>query len=519
MVDENEEKSATGFTQIKPAAINLTTNSSSESSVKPNRHTKRYILIGTGFVALLVMASIVIFLLPNWIRTPVVEPSQVTSATETKQVTPASSHPRTKTAESPWERAQQSKLRKETQEILSQMLDAQKTLEGHGVSEWAADEYAQAMQFAQAGDVLYNERDFVQARVEYEQTLIILNELVDRVDEVFEEMMTTGEKALTDNDAAAAKEAFRIALAIDSIDRAANIGRERAETLDDVLALLITGDNLLEQGKLDEAKMIYQQALELDNHSNQAKQQIQLTEKRILDREFNNHMSSGFSALENNRLENARQAFNRALKLKPKSFEARSALDQVKHKITTNKINSLLAQGKKLEQEERWHDAVAKYNAALSLDNVLADAQQGKQRATVRAKIHDRLEQILSHPERIFDHDVYDETVNFHQKLRALSNPGPVLKKQLIALTVLLTKASTPVTINLQSDNLTKVTLYRVGELGYFTNKEISVRPGNYVAVGHRDGYRDVRVEFSVKPDKPTSVINIRAVEKIALGN
>jgi hypothetical protein len=38
------------------------------------------------------------------------------------------------------------------------------------------------------------------------------------------------------------------------------------------------------------------------------------------------------------------------------------------------------------------------------------------------------------------------------------------------------------------------------------------------VAVGVREGYRDVRVEFTVDPDRPVPVINISADDKIAFG-
>jgi hypothetical protein len=52
----------------------------------------------------------------------------------------------------------------------------------------------------------------------------------------------------------------------------------------------------------------------------------------------------------------------------------------------------------------------------------------------------------------------------------------------------------------LLSDNATKVTLLRKGELGTFQQHNIKLKPGRYVALGERAGYRDVRVEFSVLP-------------------
>jgi len=45
------------------------------------------------------------------------------------------------------------------------------------------------------------------------------------------------------------------------------------------------------------------------------------------------------------------------------------------------------------------------------------------------------------------------------------------------------------------SDNLTEVSVYRVGRLGRFTAQELLLRPGRYTVVGTREGYKDVRQE------------------------
>ncbi len=516
MADENEEKSSTGFTQIKPVAINLTTKSPPDRSSSSKKRPKLNIFIWTGFSLLLITAGVVIFLLPRWINTADIVPTQVSTPADTAPQ--RTSQPVRTTAGSPWERAQESKLRRDSQEILEQLLEAQKTLVNHGVMKWAEQEYTQAMQHAESGDKMYNQREFNQAHSEYEQALIIFNELVERLDGVFEETMEKGNQALADGDSKGAKEAFQLALAIDKLDRAANIGRERAQTLDEIIALINKGDDLLQDEQLEQAKATYQQALDLDSHSAKAKLQIQLADQKILDREFNHNMSSGFSALENNRLKQARQSFTAALKLKPRSIEAKDALKQTKQKITTIRINSILDQAKKLETEERWHDALTKYNSALELNASLAEAQAGQTRTTTRTKLHDRLKQILTHPERLYEQAVYDETVEFFKILRTASNPGPVLTKQLIALTNLLSIARTPITIRLQSDNMTQVTLYKVGELGYFLTKELSLRPGRYVAVGKRDGYQDVRVSIFVDPENPGQTFTIIVIKKIALG-
>jgi hypothetical protein len=50
--------------------------------------------------------------------------------------------------------------------------------------------------------------------------------------------------------------------------------------------------------------------------------------------------------------------------------------------------------------------------------------------------------------------------------------------------------------------------------LGTVTQHILSLRPGTYTAVGIRNGYRDVRVTFDVRPDQNNAEA-VRCVEPI----
>ena len=75
--------------------------------------------------------------------------------------------------------------------------------------------------------------------------------------------------------------------------------------------------------------------------------------------------------------------------------------------------------------------------------------------------------------------------------------------------------ATTPIAVHLTSDQLTEVTLYRVGALGAFMSKDVELRPGTYTAIGSRDGYRDVRRTFTVVPGRTIASVNVICVEPI----
>ena len=518
---ENREP---GFVPIEPAAVELTAAGTRQEQKKARGGKRPILWLGTG--AALLVAVVVFFLLPRWVDKPVVEPDAAATRSGPDapgSVRPAGNAPQAPGGmaaggDAPWRKAQQFALRKDSQEILQQLLDAQQSLEERGVTAWGRNEYEQALEQARSGDAEYSRQNFSQAHEHYARALDIFTELLQGVEELFSDNMEAGNAALSAGDAIAAKEAFSIALAIDPIDRTALLGMERVETLGEVMDLVDRGDVLLRAGKAEQAKALYQEALALDAHSERASQQLQSAESRISENAFNLAMSSGFRLLEQGSYAQAQETFSRALKIKPRSRDARSGVEQAQHRITAKKINALLKQAKTAEQKEDWQAAVSAYEAALKLDDNLGNAREGKRRAALRNEIHNKLEQAIAQPQRLFGQSVFNETAAFRDRIRALSAPGPVLAGQLAKLDRLLVLADTPVAVQFRSDNQTRVTLYKVGELGYFTSKSLSLRPGQYVAVGHRDGYRDVRVEFFVDPDKAMEPVIVSSDEKIALG-
>lgn len=92
---------------------------------------------------------------------------------------------------------------------------------------------------------------------------------------------------------------------------------------------------------------------------------------------------------------------------------------------------------------------------------------------------------------------------------------GPRLSSQRDELSRLLKRAATPLTVRLVSDNVTDVSIYKVGKLGSFAATELSLRPGTYVAVGSRPGFRDVRLEFRVAPEIDMQPVVVRCEERI----
>ena len=230
-------------------------------------------------------------------------------------------------------------------------------------------------------------------------------------------------------------------------------------------------------------------------------------------------MSSGFRAFEIQEFRKAREAFQRAVKLDPNALEAKSAIKQTDNAEASFKIERYLGGARKAEREEQWHTAAKQFEAALKIDPRLSPAIAAKQNAEIRHRLDVKLTAYLARTDRFSADAVHEEASRILASAQGVPTPGRLLQKQIADLSHALKLARTPVAVSLQSDNLTAVTIYRIGDLGRFEVREVPLLPGEYTAVGKRDGYRDVRVEFVVKPVDQGPVITVRCDEQFAFGS
>jgi hypothetical protein len=71
------------------------------------------------------------------------------------------------------------------------------------------------------------------------------------------------------------------------------------------------------------------------------------------------------------------------------------------------------------------------------------------------------------------------------------------------------------VDVQILSDGSTEVAIQRVGALGAFHEKSLALRPGSYIVVGKRRGYRDVRKTLLVSPGPRPAPLIVRCDEAL----
>ena len=513
------------FEKITPADINLSGKASSQEAV-PETSTvplgveeirrsdeekkKQSRILGGIFFLLLALVGGVIFILPELISPPdsasvsrvVVLPPQANSAAPVNSV-------------APFEEAQKLRQREAAQNVLAEVLDLQESLDEKEVSLWAEESINRVFELASIGDQAYQGQDFIAATSAYQEGLDILSTLDASLPDVFSRYMAMGEQAILDDDPTLAEESFNIAVLINPDSDAAVTGYNRAQLLTQVLVFIDQGIEFHELAQFENAMEQYQQALDKDPAHIGAGELLASVTRDILDRDFSQVMSRGFAALASNAPEEAEIAFQQALALKPDSPEASSALEQTVSQMTLSAINIHLDAASAFENQEQWQQAFAEYDEALTIDPNLVSAREGKSRANSRNNLDSYLDTINNDPLRLAENAVYQQAVSIYNEAAKIEGNWTRLNDQLLTLRNFIERATEPVPVQIQSDGLTDITVYQVGNLGLIANQTLSLTPGTYVAVGIRAGFRDVREEFVVGFDGQSPVITVQCVEEI----
>jgi tetratricopeptide (TPR) repeat protein len=275
------------------------------------------------------------------------------------------------------------------------------------------------------------------------------------------------------------------------------------------------GDAADEAGDLPQAAEAYREAQSLDAEWLPARTALQSVNSRIAAAAFDRQLDEAYALLAAGRNEQAVEAFGQALAMRGDSDAARDGLAQAEQGVLLDTVGMAEVRARAFERTERWDQAIERYREALAADPTLSFAIEGLERAQQRADLAAKLQALIDEPRRLLADDVLEDGRQLLDEARAIEDPGQRHLEQIDQLSRIVVLASTPLPVMLASDGLTEVTVYRVGDLGAFTEKELALRPGDYIAVGRRRGFRDVRENFSVLPGAVNGPVQVVCTEPI----
>ena len=515
MSPDNEQLQPTPFDVARPAPVEAPV----AAAAKRREGTPSWVL--PALAGLVLLAVLVIFWLPERINSSASQPAPAdpantaASAAQPDKAGGQAAQPAAGPEVSPWSDAQAAKLRKEAQDVLAQLLEVQEALEARGVKAWAAEQLGAVAALATAGDELFRTRDYAGATARYGEGLEKLKALEASIPVELARQLALADEALEKGDLAQATAALDKVDAIEPGNAEAAALRRRVEALPQLLALLERAAAAETGGDMPGAIALLQQAVALDASHQRSGDELKRVSAAYQQRRFNEAMSTGFTALDARQFDTARKAFRQAASLQPGSTEAKSALQEVETAATAQRLAGLQSTGARAEQAEQWQQAVSAYEQARKIDPNVLFAREGLERSQDRARLDKQFRAAIDDPLRLGDVAVAEAAEKMLQFARKISPGGPVLSKQISQLERLLQQANTPVKVALRSDQQTDVVVYKVAKLGKFDQRELALRPGTYTAVGSRMGYRDVRVDFTVKPEGPPPALTIACTESI----
>ena len=403
----------------------------------------------------------------------------------------------------------------DAQQALQDFLQTRARLELANAMVWGEPEWSRAVDGANRGNDLFSQQKFAMAAKTFQDALELLNQIESESGQRLAAALESGWQALQVNDSESAIEFFETAKAIDTGSLEALEGLEQARVRPELLLLMTEADIALTNKDLPGAQAYYLQAVALDGAYEPAQIALHDVSEEIREIAFRDAMSRALKALEAEQVQTADTALRQAASLKPDSEVVRNTqveLVQLRQRLWLAGQRQAIA---KLVSDEDWSDAVAIYRKVLARAPQAAFARQGLVFAEDRERLHQQLDHYLQDPTRVYSEQ---PRLNAQKLLESAANPPPGevrLREKMERLQVMITEATTPRIVTLNSDGLTTVQIYHVGRLGQFTSQQLELRPGTYTVVGSRPGYRDVRQTLTVKPGVEQQALDIRCEETV----
>ncbi len=366
----------------------------------------------------------------------------------------------------------------------------------------------QSEQFALEGDRLYYAGDFEGAQAKYEKARKEIRRLITDTETAFNEQIQLALLELRNLNSERARTAITRALRIKPESDIAKQIALRTDVLPEIVNSLRAAKNHELSQRYAEALKTYEQIKLDDPLTNNIDLLIVQTETQLQTQQVQNFLTQGFAFLDQGSFESARIAFQNALQLDSFNQTAIAGLEQISLNKDLFIIKEKTAFGAKALIEGEWETAKIAYEEVLAIDPNIQSAIEGK----VQALNHQRLERLLSNiasePFKLSSEKLFLEAKNILRDSQALTHKNKKLATLVQQVDDLISVYSQPISLTLLSDNATEVLISNIGQLGKFTRKIISVRPGRYTIRGSQVGCKDIYRIVNVLPDSaPISVM------------
>ncbi len=460
-------------------------------------------------LAALALALVGVFVfLPGMVATPVVGSASASGAAEPG--VPKTTLPSAQDNEAERQRINEFEQANERFRVLLEELETQ----GAGV--WGGATFAAAKSLGAMASDAETARDWALALDRISVANQRLSRIAEERPQALARQLRDAEVSLESGRLEAARQSFELAQRIDPTNADAGRGLARVTALGPVLPSLVAAETA--SLTLDHLAALtrYEEVLRADPLNRVAREGVAQARAAIGTDRYAREIGEALSALRAGKTAEARAALGRARGLRPDGAEISLILAQIEATGERRDLEVVRAEIEAVESDEQWGDALLRYDTLLARDPTLAFARTGRARVAPRAQLARRIDALLANPARLSAPEVRREGERLLAEAVDIKTAAPVLRRQADSLRETLRVYDQPVLAVLESDGVTVVSVQRVGSFGAFTRREVSLKPGRYVAIGSRPGFRDVRREFTVTPGDSMLVIAVRCTELVS---
>lgn len=448
--------------------------------------------------------------LPEEMRQSAVE--KVTALAARSGLMPAASPP---SAQTPADLRALAEQKLKAEQSRDQAAALESSLRENGAATRSIASFIAGVDANKQGLTAFEHRSFEAADTGFKSAVKAFEATRQSLPQLHDQALAAGDAALAQCLREQALNEYRYALALMPHDALAKEGVARAQVCEQVYAHVSAGAKAEQSGDAAGAKSEYQAAVQLDPKSAAARQALGALTGQASDLEFSKQVAAALESLRKHRYSAAGTAIAAAEKLRPNSPEVQRLGEQLGEVHSNGRLQALKGEAADDERAEHWSEALDAYHAMLAVDGTLVLALQGAQRSEERMKLDAELAGYIDNPDRLSAEEVRNAAAVALARGQVLAVRGPRIETQISRIKVLLSQFDSRVSIALRSDGLTDVTIYRVGGLGKFSQRSVSLKPGRYTFVGARLGYRDVRRELEVVPGQENAALEIRCEEQI----
>ncbi|MEN8791201.1 MAG: hypothetical protein ABF324_03355 [Lentimonas sp.] len=378
-----------------------------------------------------------------------------------------------------------------------------------------ANTYREAVETYNTALRALNAGDFEASVNDYEMTGAILGDLEVRSIQQIGSILEAAKIALQAYQLPAAKSAYQEVLRIDAANTEATDGLVMVQALEGIADEVKVIKDLEDSGQYEEA-LRQLDALSAENPNNPfIRNQRKAIEAKILERDYATLLAKAAAAEAAEDYPAAIKALEAAIALKPTAEQTKRLAD-LKAKYKAICLEELLVSGYDALKAGSYEAARDIYKEAVALDADSKEARNGLEKASSLYLANIRYSQNVANAENYMKEGRFPLAAKFFNDAMG-SHPSNVPPSQLAEekrIRAALDAQSEKVSINIESDKRTYVSIIGVLPPDRFKDTDLNLYPDVYTVKGTRSGYETVEIELKVDATKPNQKITVECTEK-----